>query len=71
MGWFDFLKRKRKSPLSAEGLDTLGPTGTFDELPGLLLERFATLGQGITVSVPVDESDDEGFSGVVAALQAG
>ena len=32
--------------LSDEVLDTLVPCGTFDELPGLLLERFAGLGPG-------------------------
>jgi hypothetical protein len=56
--------------LSDEVLDTLVPAGSFDELPGVLLQRFAGLGQGITVSVPADKADDEGFAGVVAALQA-
>jgi probable F420-dependent oxidoreductase len=80
-GWDDLGPRLRElirrdrwdelgATLSDEVLDTLVPTGTFDELPRLLLERFAGLGQGITVTVPADESDDEGFSGVVAALQA-
>jgi alkanesulfonate monooxygenase SsuD/methylene tetrahydromethanopterin reductase-like flavin-dependent oxidoreductase (luciferase family) len=80
-GWDDLGPRLRElirqdrwddlgAILSDDVLDTLVPTGTFDELPGLLLERFAGLGQGITVSVPVNESDDEGFAGVVAALQA-
>ena len=40
--------------LSDEVLDTLVPCGTFDELPGILRERFAGLGQGIVVSPPAD-----------------
>jgi probable F420-dependent oxidoreductase len=56
--------------LSDEVLDTLVPCGTFDELPGLLRERFTGLGQGIVVSPPGDGSDDEAFRTVVAALQA-
>ena len=47
--------------LSDEILDTLVPTGTFDELPGLLRDRFDGLGQGIVVSPPPDERDDEAF----------
>ncbi len=57
--------------LSDEILDTLVPSGTFDELPGLLLERFAGLGQGIVVPVPPTPRDDDAFRAVVAALQAG
>jgi hypothetical protein len=56
--------------LSDEILDTLVPTGTFDELPGLLRERFTGLGQGIVVSPPADDRDDEAFRSVVASLQA-
>jgi hypothetical protein len=55
--------------LSDEVLDTLVPTGTFDELPGLLRDRFAGLGQGIVVSPPQDGNDDEAFRPVVQALQ--
>jgi probable F420-dependent oxidoreductase len=57
--------------LSDEVLDTLVPSGTFDELPRVLLDRFAGLGQGLTLNLPADPSDDEGFAGVVAALRAG
>jgi len=46
------------------------PTASFDELPGVLVQRFAGLGRGITMSVPADEADDGRFAGVVAALQA-
>jgi len=55
--------------LSDEVLDTLVPSGTFDELPRVLLDRFSGLGQGIVVSPPADAGDDEAFAGVVAALQ--
>ena len=56
--------------LSDEVLDTLVPTGTFDELPGLLRERFNGLGQGIVVSPPAVASDDDAFRSVLAALHA-
>jgi probable F420-dependent oxidoreductase len=58
------------SVLSDEVLDTLVPCGTFDELPGILLERFAGLGQGIVVSPPADGADDGAFRSVIEALQA-
>ena len=51
-------------------LDTLVPSGTFDELPGALRERFAGLGQGIVVSPPPDAGDDAAFRPVIEALQA-
>ena len=57
--------------LSDEVLDTLVPSGTFDELPRVLLDRFAGLGQGLTVNPPGDPSDDTAFAGVVAALRQG
>ncbi len=61
----DLVRRERWDDLgdvlSDEVLDTLVPSGTFDELPGLLLERFAGLGQGILVAPPQDPSDDEAF----------
>jgi probable F420-dependent oxidoreductase len=80
-GWDDLGPRLRElirgdrwdelgGVLSDEVLDTLVPSGSFDELPAVLLERFAGLGQGLVVSVPTDTGDDEGFAGVVAALQA-
>ncbi len=80
-GWDDLGPRLRElirrerwddlgGVLSDEVLDDLVPAGTFDELPDLLLQRFAGLGQGITLSVPSDEADDEAFAGVVATLQA-
>ncbi len=81
-GWADVGPRLRQlirhdewddlgSVLSDELLDALVPCGTFAELTGILLERFAGLGQGIVVSPPADSSDDEAFGRVVAALQAG
>ena len=57
--------------LSDEILDTLVPCATFEELPGVLLERFSGLGQGIVVNPPADPSDDEAFRPVVAALREG
>ncbi len=80
-GWGDLgprlrelIRRERWADLGAvlsdEVLDTLVPAGSFEELPGVLLQRFGGLGQGITVTVPADEADDEGFAAVVAALQS-
>jgi probable F420-dependent oxidoreductase len=57
--------------LSDDVLDELVPCATFDELPRLLLERFAGLGQGITVGVPADPADDDAFRGVVDAIREG
>ena len=71
----DLVRRERWDDLgdvlSDEVLDTLVPSGTFDELPGLLLERFAGLGQGILVAPPQDPNDDDAFRSVVAAVRAG
>jgi probable F420-dependent oxidoreductase len=80
-GWTDLGPRLRElirrerwddlaGVLSDEVLDTLVPCGTFDELPDLLLERFAGLGQGLVVSPPAQPDDDGAFRAVVAALQA-
>ena len=57
--------------LSDEVLDTLVPSGTFDELPAVLHARFDGLGQGIVVSAPSDSGDDEAFAEVVAAIRSG
>jgi hypothetical protein len=56
--------------LSDDVLDTLVPSGTFDELPNLLIGRFAPLGQGIVASPPSDTTDDGAFREVIRALQA-
>jgi hypothetical protein len=56
--------------LSDDVLDTLVPSGTFDELPDLLIGRFAPLGQGIVASPPSHASDDGAFREVIRALQA-
>jgi len=81
-GWDDVGARLRElirrdrwdelaNVLSDEILDTLVPCGTFEELPGALLERFAGLGQGIVVNPPADVDDDPAFRSVVAALREG
>jgi probable F420-dependent oxidoreductase len=56
--------------LSDEVIDTLVPTGTFDELPQLLSDRFAGLAQGIVVSPPPETGNDDAFAKVIGALQA-
>ena len=57
--------------LSDEVLETLVPSGTFEELPGVLLDRFAGLGQGLMLNPPADPSHDDAFAAVVASLQTG
>lgn len=56
--------------LSDEVLDTLVPCGTFDELPEILVERFAGLGQGLVMSPPPHPGHDDAFRRVVEAVQA-
>ena len=81
-GWSDVGPRLRElvrhdrwddlgDVLSDEVVDTLVPCGTFEELPGLLLERFDGLGQGLVVNPPAQPEDDDAFRPVVAALQEG
>ncbi len=80
-GWTDLGSRLRElirrerwddlaDVLSDEVLDALVPCGTFEELPGTLVERFAGLGQGIVISPPAGAADDERFRPVIEALQA-
>jgi len=57
--------------LPGEVIDELVPCGTFDELPKILLERFAGLGQGLLVSPPPPAEDDDSFADTVSALRAG
>ena len=70
----DLIRRDRwdelADVLSDEVLDALVPSGTFDELPGILVDRFAGLGESIVVSPPPDASTDKAFRAVVEALQA-
>jgi probable F420-dependent oxidoreductase len=56
--------------LSDDVLDALVPSGTFAELPDLLIGRFGALGQGIVTSPPADPADDGAFREVIRALQA-
>ena len=55
--------------LSDEIIDTLVPSGTFEELPALLAARFGRLGQGIIVSPPPAVTDDRAFADVIAVLK--
>ena len=80
-GWADLGPRLRElirhdrwdelaDVLSDEVLDTLVPCGTFDELPGVLLERFAGLGESVVVSPPQNAAADGAFRAVIEALRA-
>jgi probable F420-dependent oxidoreductase len=57
--------------LGDEVLDALVPSGTFEEIPDLLISRFGSFGRGIVVSPPADEGNDAAFGAVIAALRAG
>jgi hypothetical protein len=55
--------------LSDEVLDTLVPCASYDELPGLLHDRFGTFGGSLVVSPPAERGDDGAFGEVIAALR--
>jgi probable F420-dependent oxidoreductase len=71
----ELIRRQRWEDLGTllpdEVLDELVPCGTLDELPKVLLERFAGLGQGLLVSPPASAGDDDTFADVVSALRVG
>ena len=52
-------------------LETLFVICRYEELPRLLLERYAGVAAGVTVSPPADRAHDEQFREVIRALQAG
>jgi len=56
--------------LSDEVLDTLVPSGTYNELPDLLAQRFAVFGGSLIVSPPSDTSNDGAFAEVIRAVQS-
>jgi len=62
--------RDLASVVTDEVLDTLVPTGRFEEIPAILLERFAPLGQGILLAPPANQTHDGAFSRIVAELRA-
>jgi probable F420-dependent oxidoreductase len=70
----ELIRRERWSELagvlSDEVLDALVPSGTYHELPAILLERFAALGEGLVVSPPPDEGADRAFGEVLEALRS-
>jgi probable F420-dependent oxidoreductase len=52
-------------------LDLLVPTGSFEEIPDVLLRRYDGLADALTLRMPRDPSDDGRFAKVVAALRGG
>ena len=40
-------------------LNELIPSGTYDDLPGLLLERYAGLASGLVLTPPADPAADD------------
>jgi len=57
------------SVVTDQVLDTLVPTGRFEEIPGILLDRFGALGQGIMLAPPANDHHDTAFAHVVATLR--
>ncbi len=55
--------------LDDEVLDTLVPAATYAELPSLIRDRFAHLGQGVLLPVPADPAADPAVAAAVAALR--
>jgi probable F420-dependent oxidoreductase len=50
-------------------LDELIPAATYDNLPGVLLERYADLASGLVLPPPADPGADGDFREVVTALR--
>ena len=80
-GWTDLAARlralvrdERWDELPAivpdELLDTLLPTGRYDQLASVLLERYAARADGIVLGPQPDPSDDEHVARLVADLRA-
>jgi probable F420-dependent oxidoreductase len=55
--------------VSDEILDALVPTGSFEEIPGLLRERYRGVADGIVLRMPRDPAEDDRFARVVDALR--
>jgi probable F420-dependent oxidoreductase len=53
-----------------EILDTLIPICAVEELPAILLDRYAGLCDGLLLSVPADPALDRSLAAAIAALQA-
>jgi hypothetical protein len=58
-----------KDLVTDEVLDTLIPTGRIDHLSPLLLSRFGSFADGLTLSVPADPALDEGLKACIRELQ--
>ena len=50
-------------------LNELIPAATYDDLPDVLLERYAGLASGLVLTPPADPGADDAFRTVVAALR--
>ena len=58
-----------RSAISDEMLERLVPTGTYAEIPDLLIDWYGGLATGITVSMPEDPSHDGGIAELIRALR--
>ena len=52
-----------------EMLDTLVPSGTWDEIPDILHEWYGQRSDWITFPMPEDPADDSEVAGVIARLR--
>jgi probable F420-dependent oxidoreductase len=52
-------------------LDLLVPTGSFEEIPDVLLRRYDRLADALTLRMPRDGADDGRFAKLIAALRGG
>lgn len=57
------------SVFTDEMFDTLVPTGTYAEIPGILRKRYDGLAQRITFPVPDDPADDAKAAQAIAAIR--
>jgi probable F420-dependent oxidoreductase len=80
-GWTDLgddlrtlIRDERWEDLSAvvhdEVLDTLLPTGRYDELAAVLLDRYADRADGVVLGPQPDPSNDVHVAGLIAELRA-
>lgn len=56
--------------LSDEIVHTLVPSGTYDEIPGVLEEWYSGLCSGMALAVPNDDVDDDAIRDLVATCQS-
>jgi probable F420-dependent oxidoreductase len=59
-----------REEITDEMLDTLVPSGTFDEIAAILQGRYAGVADGLTLRMPADPVQDGAFRAVIETLRA-